>query len=83
MSRARAAEIVAYHRGLMSVYCAANLRARSGPEVPAVLREQPAIEVPSILREPGTDVPIAASSNGHPSEPSISALRSGVAGGTS
>ena len=52
VTRARTAELVAYHRGLMSVYCAANLRARHLPEIPAVLRELPVIAVPEELREP-------------------------------
>jgi hypothetical protein len=49
-ARARASELVAYHQGLMSVYCAANLRARSLPETPPVLRELPEIAVPVELR---------------------------------
>jgi hypothetical protein len=40
------------HRGLMSAYCAANLRARHLPEMPAVLRELPEIALPDELREP-------------------------------
>jgi hypothetical protein len=47
--RARAREMVAYYRGLMTVYCAANLRARGTPEVPPVLRDLPAIDVPAVL----------------------------------
>ncbi len=50
-ARARAEQIVAYHRGLMAAYCTANLRARGNPEVPDSLRQQPAIEVPAALRE--------------------------------
>lgn len=57
-NRARAAEIVAYHRGLMAVYCTANLRARGAPEVPPVLRDLPAIAVPSALREPEVAGPL-------------------------
>ena len=34
VTRARAAALTAYHRGLMSTYCAANLRARHVPEIP-------------------------------------------------
>jgi hypothetical protein len=51
VTRARAAALVAYHRGLMSGYCAANLRARRIPEIPAVLRELPGIVLPDELRE--------------------------------
>ena len=56
VARARTAGLVAYHRGLMSVYCAANLRARRLPEIPAVLRELPAIAVPDELAEPALQV---------------------------
>jgi len=56
VTRARAAALVAYHRGLMSGYCAANLRARHLPEIPAVLRELPDIALPDELREPGLRV---------------------------
>ncbi len=66
-NRAWAAEIVAYHRGLMAVYSAANLRARGAPEVPPVLRELPAIAVPSVLREPEEH-----SGNGHSPEANLS-----------
>ena len=52
VTRARADALVAYHRGLMSAYCAANLRARHVPEMPAVLRELPEIALPDELREP-------------------------------
>ncbi|MFN8234118.1 MAG: hypothetical protein U0V56_11855 [Actinomycetota bacterium] len=48
-ARARASELVAYHRGLMSSYCAANLRARSLPETPPILRELPELHVPAEL----------------------------------
>jgi hypothetical protein len=48
---ARAERIVAYHRGLMSAYSAANLRARGNPQVPDSLRELPAIELPAIFGE--------------------------------
>jgi hypothetical protein len=48
--RARAEQVVAYHRGLMAAYCTANLRARGNPEVPDSLREMPSIEMPSALR---------------------------------
>ncbi len=54
--RARAREVVAYYRGLMTAYCAANLRARGTPDVPPVLRDLPAIDVPSVLVDPA-DVP--------------------------
>lgn len=54
--RARAREFVAYYRGLMTVYCAANLRARGTPDVPPVLRDLPAIDVPAVLVDPA-DVP--------------------------
>jgi hypothetical protein len=50
-ARARAEQIVAYHRGLMAAYCTANLRARGTPEVPDSLREVPTIDVPAGLRE--------------------------------
>jgi hypothetical protein len=50
--RARARELVAYYRGLMTVYCAANLRARGTPDVPPVLRDLPPIDVPAILIDP-------------------------------
>jgi hypothetical protein len=72
VSRARAAEIVAYHRGLMSVYCAANLRARGGPDIPQILRELPAIEVPPTLRERDDD---GSRGNGHATDASVTALR--------
>ncbi len=49
VARARASAVAAYHRGLMAQYCAANLRARGNPEVPAVLRELPPIEVPAVF----------------------------------
>jgi hypothetical protein len=49
--RARAERVIAYHRGLMTAYCTANLRARGNPEVPASLRELPTIEVPEVFRE--------------------------------
>lgn len=52
VARARTAGLVAYYRGLMSVYCAANLRARRLPEIPPVLRELPPIAVPTELAEP-------------------------------
>ena len=52
VTRARADALIAYHRGLMSAYCAANLRARHVPEMPAVLRELPEIALPDELREP-------------------------------
>ncbi len=52
VARARTAGLVAYYRGQMSVYCAANLRARRLPEIPAVLRELPVIAVPEELAEP-------------------------------
>ena len=52
VARARAAGLVAYYRGLMSVYCAANLRARRLPEIPPVLRDLPPIAVPDELAEP-------------------------------
>jgi hypothetical protein len=71
-NRARAAEIVAYHRGLMAVYCAANLRARGAPEVPPVLRDLPAIAVPSALQEP--EVTGEHSRNGQVPEASLAAL---------
>ncbi len=53
--RARAEQVIAYHRGLMAAYCTANLRARGNPEVPASLREMPPIELPSVLRETSGD----------------------------
>jgi hypothetical protein len=56
VARARATALIAYHRGLMSAYCAANLRARHLPEIPAVLRELPGIALPDELREPGLRV---------------------------
>jgi hypothetical protein len=49
--RARADEVIAYHRGLMAAYCKANLRARSNPQVPESMRELPAIGLPSVLRD--------------------------------
>jgi hypothetical protein len=52
--RARAEQIVAYHRGLMTAYGTANLRARGNPEVPDSLRELPPIHVPEGLRDPST-----------------------------
>lgn len=59
VARARAAAISAYYRGLMALYCAANLRARGNPEMPAVLRDPPPIEVPGVLQEPReVDVPV-------------------------
>jgi hypothetical protein len=51
--RARAEQVIAYHRGLMAAYCTANLRARGNPEMPASLREMPRIELPEVLRERG------------------------------
>ena len=81
VARVRARGLLAYHRGLMTVYCAANLRARGNPEVHPVLRELPAIEVPSALREePATEVPApdqAASGNGRVSEAGLASLRPG------
>jgi hypothetical protein len=53
-NRARAEQIVAYHRGLMTAYCTANLRARGNPEVPDSLRELPPIQVPEALQDPST-----------------------------
>ncbi len=50
--RARAEQVIAYHRGLMAAYCTANLRARGNPEVPDSLRQMPSIDVPVALREP-------------------------------
>jgi hypothetical protein len=72
VSRARAGEIVAYHRGLMSAYCAANLRARGAPEVPPILRELPAIAVPPVLREPDDT---QSGGNGHAPAASLAALQ--------
>jgi hypothetical protein len=70
--RARAEQVIAYHRGLMAAYCTANLRARGNPEVPASLREMPTIELPSVLRETAGDdatvtqlpLPLAATGTG-------------------
>jgi hypothetical protein len=56
VARARTAGLVAYYRGLMSVYSAANLRARRLPEIPPVLRELPTIAVPDELAEPALQV---------------------------
>jgi hypothetical protein len=56
VTRAQTAALIAYHRGLMSGYCAANLRARRLPDIPAVLRELPDIGLPDELREPGLRV---------------------------
>lgn len=53
--RARADALIAYHRGLMALYCAANLRARGNPEVPTALRDMPPIEMPGVLEAPGAD----------------------------
>jgi len=82
VSRARANELVAYYRGLMSAYCAANLRARGTPEVPPVLRELPAITVPPALREPevadGTPVDETPSGNGRVPEASVVTLPTGA-----
>lgn len=64
VARARASERRSYHAQLMSAYCSANLRARSTPEIPEVLREPPAIEVPAALRQPEPEVDVAAG-NGH------------------
>ena len=80
MSRAAAAEIVAYHRGLMSAYCAANLRARGAPEVPQILRDLPEIEVPTALREPAPD---GHAGNGRAPHASVAALRTGAPGAAS
>jgi hypothetical protein len=71
IARNRARELVAYHRQLMAVYCAANLRARGNPELPAVLRELPPIEVPAPLAD---EAPAVAAANGHVSGASVAAL---------
>lgn len=73
VAQARATEVAAYHRGLMAVYAAANLRARGNPEVPRALRELPAVEIPDVLRAhpaiPEDVVPAGAGSgNGRVSE---------------
>ncbi len=72
-ARARAAAALAYHRGLMASYCAANLRARGNPEVPAVLRELPPIEVPAVLEEP----PVPSLGNGKASAATLAAIEGG------
>jgi hypothetical protein len=66
--RARAMEIRAYYGQLMSAYGAANIRARSVPSVPGVLRELPELEVPHELREiheVSTELPPLSTGNGH------------------
>jgi hypothetical protein len=61
VARARASERCSYHAQLMAAYASANLRARSTPDIPAILRELPDVEVPPVLRE----VAEVASTNGH------------------
>jgi hypothetical protein len=85
VARARAGAIAAYHRGLMAQYCAANLRARGNPEVPAVLREPPAIHIPVPLDEAPAPVTLAAAAsasasangNGKAAAASLAALADG------
>jgi hypothetical protein len=72
---ARAAELASYHRQLMTAYCAANLRARGNPELPAVLRELPAIDMPAALRAAQTAEPeLVGSRNGKASDDTLRAL---------
>ena len=68
VARARADELIAYHHGLMAVYCAANLRARQLPNVPPVLRELPPLELPSAIASTATTALALPSPNGKVAE---------------
>lgn len=68
VARARASERRSYHAQLMAAYCSANLRARSTPEIPAILRELPQVEMPPAFRDRGEVTAELASNNGHPAE---------------
>jgi hypothetical protein len=81
VAAAHAQEVRSYYEQLMAIYCAANLRARRSPEVPAVLREHPAIEIPPALADEGVPLPAVASGNGHAPERAAAALRHPSAGG--
>jgi hypothetical protein len=51
VAAARAAEVIAYHRGLMATYCMANLRARKDADVVEAFEHLPEIQVPGVLEE--------------------------------
>ena len=51
VAAARADEVIAYHRGLMATYCAANLRARKDADVVEAFEHLPEIRVPAVLEE--------------------------------
>jgi hypothetical protein len=51
VARARADEVIAYHRGLMATYCTANLRARKYVDGVEALEYLPEIHVPEVLEE--------------------------------
>jgi hypothetical protein len=50
-ARARADEVIAYHRGLMATYCTANLRARKDADGVEAFEHLPEIYVPAVLEE--------------------------------
>jgi hypothetical protein len=51
VARARADEVIAYHRGLMATYCTANLRARRDADGVVAFEHLPEIHVPAVLEE--------------------------------
>lgn len=65
LARARASELCSYHAQLVAAYSSANVRARSVPEIPTVLRDLPEITIPASLQH--EMIAELAGRNGHAS----------------
>jgi hypothetical protein len=70
VARARADEVIAYHRGLMATYCTANLRARKDVDGVDALEHLPEIHVPAVLEEIARREGVTTG-NGKPSAESV------------
>jgi hypothetical protein len=73
VARARADEVIAYHRGLMATYCTANLRARKDVDGLEAFEHLPEIHVPAVLEEMARGES-GATGNGKPSAESVTEL---------
>ena len=70
VARARADEVIAYHRGLMATYCTANLRARKDVDGVEAFEHLPEIHVPAVLEELAR-AESGTTGNGKPSAESV------------
>ena len=71
VARARADEVIAYHRGLMATYCTANLRSRKDIDGVEAFERLPEIHVPAVLEEIYRGEGSGTTGNGRPSAESV------------